>query len=50
MNSSELTDEKLEIISINFNLVQDVHQDATAGLLDPVPASNEIVDLLETPQ
>ena len=50
INSSELTDEKLEIISLNFNSIQDVYQDATAGLIDPVQASNEIVDLLEIQQ
>lgn len=50
INSSELTDEKLEIISLNFNSIQDAYQDATAGLIGPVQASNEIVDPLETPQ
>ena len=50
INSSALTDEKLEIISLNFNSIQDVYQDATAGLIDPVQASNEIVDLLEIQQ
>ena len=49
-NSSQLTQRELEIMSVNFNLIQNLYQDATAGLIDPMKASNEIVELLEEPQ
>jgi maltose-binding protein MalE len=49
-NSSQLTQRELEIMSVNFNLIQNLYQDATAGLIDPMKASNEIVELLEEQQ
>ncbi|WP_137024997.1 extracellular solute-binding protein [Synechococcus sp. UW179A] len=49
-NSSELTEKELQTMFLNFNLIQELYQDATAGLIDPVKASNEIIELLESPQ
>ena len=46
-NSSELTGEELETMILNYNSVQQLYQDATAGLIDPVKASNEIIELFE---
>ena len=49
-NSFELTDTGLETMFLNFNLIQELYQDATSGLIDPVKASDEIIELLESPQ
>ena len=49
-NSSELTDKELETMILNYNSVQELYQDATSGLIDPVKASNEIIELFESPQ
>ena len=49
-NSSELTDKGLETMILNYNSVQELYQDATSGLIDPVKASNEIIELFESPQ
>ncbi|QNI55561.1 bacterial extracellular solute-binding family protein [Synechococcus sp. BIOS-E4-1] len=48
--SSELTDRELETMILNYNAIQEIYQDATAGLIDPVKASNEIIELFESPQ
>ena len=46
-NSSELTEKELETMILNYNSVQQLFQDATAGLIDPVNASNKIIELFE---
>lgn len=49
-NSSELTNKELETMTLNYNSVQELYQDATAGLIDPDKASNDIIELIESPQ